>query len=89
MTTLDLHESDAATIATTPARSGLRAALKRAWNRFLRRQADRQMIYELASLDDRILRDIGFEPQGVVAGLNGRQAPSIQLNPMLRKPDHR
>ena len=53
MTTLDLHESDAATIATAPARSGFRDALKRAWDRFIRRQADRRMIYELASLDDR------------------------------------
>jgi uncharacterized protein YjiS (DUF1127 family) len=89
MTTLDLYDNDAATIASAPARQGLGAALKRAWNRFLRRRAERRMVYTLASLDDRLLKDIGVEPQDVAAALAGRRAESILFNPMLRRPDHR
>lgn len=84
MTTLDLYDTD------TPRHGNpvVLAGLKRLWASFKRTRAERKMVMTLNQLDDHLLRDIGIEPQDMIAALHGRRAPSIFFHPMRRKLDH-
>lgn len=86
MTTSDLLFDS----TTAPSDRGPRffAVLQRLWAGFRRRRAERRAIISLSRLDERLLRDMGIEPQDVTAALNGRAAPSILFHPMRRKADH-
>lgn len=80
MSTLEIYDTAA---ATAPAdRNRLTSFFRRLWAAHKRRRAERKMVLTIASLDDRLLRDVGIEPQDVIAAMNGRRAHSILFNPM-------
>ena len=83
MSTFEIY--DATATASTTRSSRLAAFLRRLWASHKRRRAERKAILTLASLDDRMLRDIGIEPQDVIAALHGRNAPTVLFNPMRQR----
>ena len=47
-----------------------------------RHRAERRALLTLSRLDHRLLRDMGVDPQDVIAAFEGRPAPSIAGYPM-------
>lgn len=50
-----------------------------------RHRAERQALLTLSRLDHRLLRDMGIDPQDVIAAIQSRTAPSIAWHPMRRE----
>lgn len=80
MTTLDLYDTDTARTRHPAVLAGLR----RLWASFARKRAERKTVMTLSQLDEKLLRDIGLEPQDVARALSDRNGPSILFNPMHR-----
>ena len=60
------------------------ASMKRLWATFRQNRSQRRNATRMSRLNERLLRDIGVEPEDVYAAVEGRRAPSILFNPMLR-----
>jgi uncharacterized protein YjiS (DUF1127 family) len=80
MTSVDLYDPR----ASRQQNPVILAGIKRLWATFRRERSARRTVLALSQLDDRLLRDIGIEPQDVIDAMKGRPAPSILFNPMLK-----